>query len=65
MVNVPCILCYDISEAEDKNAIAKICDRCNNGNLYNILRNVNSKQIKDFGNTCKVKTIYLHCKWCD
>ena len=43
---IPCIICNNIVEEEDTRIIAKVCDNCNKGNLTNILKKIDYKNIK-------------------
>ena len=50
MKHIPCILCFQLYPAIDKNAIALVCDICQMEgeiNLQKVLKNVNYKQVKD------------------
>ena len=45
-MKVPCFLCSDVCETEEKRVIAKVCDKCNEANLTKTLRNLTYAQVK-------------------
>lgn len=44
---IPCIICDEQTESDNDKAIAKVCNKCNTGNLTTILKNVTHKKIKE------------------
>ena len=47
MEMIPCIICFELSEAKNDKAIAKICDNCEQNNLGNLLKTLDYKKVEE------------------
>lgn len=45
MKEIPCIICFELSESKEKTAIAKVCDNCKTSDLNKVLKNLNYKTV--------------------